>query len=191
MLSMSSNQRSESLRPSLTEAKGSEGQGRDREVPSESSVEQNCWPMHKNRLSGAKGGRAGKRSRSPYRSKPGSVEPAAVQQRWGDLSQEVCAVPRLRSGLDAWRHGSTTEQKSAQGVVAKKAGKAGWSEGPNRAPEWARASSGRVNRAWPWRREDNPTPRTRGHLRQRRAVKPPCPRRGVSGRSAQANGRKA
>jgi hypothetical protein len=32
MLSMSANQRSESLRPSLTEAKGSEAPGRGREV---------------------------------------------------------------------------------------------------------------------------------------------------------------
>ena len=53
--------------------------------------------MHKNRLRGAKGGRASKRSRSPIWSKPGSVEPAVAQGRWGDLSQEVCAVRRLRS----------------------------------------------------------------------------------------------
>ncbi|MFZ5495703.1 MAG: hypothetical protein ACOZE5_10265, partial [Verrucomicrobiota bacterium] len=62
---MSSNQRGESLRPSLTEAKGGEAPGRGREVPSESSVEQNCGPMHKKRLRGAKGGRAGKRPQSP------------------------------------------------------------------------------------------------------------------------------
>ena len=149
MLSMSSNQRSESLRPSLTEAKGSEAQGRGREVPSESSVEQNCGPMHKNRLRGAKGGRAGKRPRSPFRSKPKSVEPAVAQRRWEDLSQEVCAGTRREPRLGAWRHAPNTAQKSAQGVVATKAGKAGWSEGPNGAPEWARASSGRVNRALP------------------------------------------
>src|SRR4051812_38628864 len=105
--------------------------------------------MHKKRLRGAKGGRAGKRPRSPVRSKPGSVEPTVVQRRWDDLSQEVCAMPRLRSGLGAPRGAPSIAQKSAQGVVAIKAGKAGWSEGPNGAPEWARASSGQVNRALP------------------------------------------
>lgn len=58
-------------------------------------------------------------------------------------------MPRLRSGLGVPRGAPTIAQKSAQGVVATKAGKAGWSEGPNGAPEWARASSGRVNRALP------------------------------------------
>ena len=51
--------------------------------------------------------------------------------------------------LGAWRHALNLAQKSAQGVVATKAGKAGWSEGPNGAPEWARASSGQVSRALP------------------------------------------
>jgi hypothetical protein len=105
--------------------------------------------MNKNRLRGAKGGRAGNWPRSPYRSKPGSVESAVVQQRWDDLSQEVCAVTRREPRLGAWGHAPTTMQKSAEGVVAKKAGKAGWSEGPNGAPEWARASSGQVNRTLP------------------------------------------
>ena len=149
MLSMPSCQRSESLRPSLTEAKGSEAQGRVGDGASESSVEQSRGPMHKNRLRGAKGGRAGKRSRSPHRSKPGSVESAVVRRRQEGLSQEVCAMPRRGSGLGAPRGALTTAQKSAQGVVAKKAGKAGWSEGPNGASEWTRASSGQVNRALP------------------------------------------
>ena len=149
MLNMSFRQRSESLRPSLTEAKGSEAPGRGREVPSESSVEQNCGPMNKNRLRGAKGGRAGQWPRSPFRSKPGSVESAVVQRRWDDLSQEVCVVTRRESRLGASRGALTIAQKSAEGVVATKAGKAGWSEGPNGAPEWARASSGQVNRALP------------------------------------------
>lgn len=105
--------------------------------------------MHKKRLRGAKGGRAGKRPRSPFRSKPGSVEPTVVQQRWDDLSQEVCAVTRRESRLGASRDAPSTVQKSAEGVVALKAGKAGWSEGPNGAPKWARGSSGRVNRALP------------------------------------------
>ena len=146
---MSSNQRSESLRPSLTEAKGSEAQGRVGDGASESSVEQNCGPMNKNRLRGAKGGRAGQWPRSPLRSKPGSVESAVVQRRWDDLSQEVCARTRHGLRLSAPRGALTIAQKSAEGVVAMKAGKAGWSEGPNGASEWTRASSGQVNRALP------------------------------------------
>jgi hypothetical protein len=55
-------------------------------------------------------------------------------------------MTRRESRLGAWRHVPSTAQKSAEGVVAMKAGKAGWSEGPNGAPEWARASSGQVNR---------------------------------------------
>ena len=98
--------------------------------------------MHKNRLRGAKGGRAGKRSRSPLRSKLGSVEPAVVRRRGEGLSQEVCVVPRLWSELGVWRHAPTTAQKSAQGVVAMKAGKAGWSEGPNGGAEWSQVRAG-------------------------------------------------
>ena len=60
MLSMLFRQRSESLRPNLIEVKGSETQGRAGDGTSERSVEQNCGPMNKNRLRGAKGGRAGK-----------------------------------------------------------------------------------------------------------------------------------
>ena len=51
--------------------------------------------------------------------------------------------------LGAWRHALNLAQKSAQGVVATKAGKAGWSEGPNGASERTRASSGRVTRTLP------------------------------------------
>ena len=92
MLSMSSNQRSESLRPSLTEAKGSEAQGRVGDGASESSVEQNCGPMNKNRLRGAKGGRAGQWPRSPLRSKPGSVTSRTIEhlkQRFVEEGLEV------------------------------------------------------------------------------------------------------
>jgi hypothetical protein len=149
MLSMSSSQRSESLRPSLTEAKGSEAQGCRREAASESSVEQSCGPMNKNRLRGAKGGRAGNWPQSPSRSKPGSVESAVVQRRQDDLSQEICAVTRREPRLGAWRHAPSFAQKSAKGVVAVKAGKAGWSEGPNGASEWTQASRGQVNRTLP------------------------------------------
>jgi hypothetical protein len=56
-------------------------------------------------------------------------------------------MTRRESRLGAPQGVPTIAQKSAQGVVATKAGKAGWSEGPNGAPEWAQASSGQVNRA--------------------------------------------
>lgn len=88
--------------------------------------------MHKNRLRGAKGGRAGKRSRSPFRSKPGSVEPAVVPQRWVGLSQEVCVATRRKSRLGASRDAPSTTQKSAQGVVAMKAGKSRLERRPER-----------------------------------------------------------
>ena len=49
--------------------------------------------MHKNRMRGAKGGRAGNWPRSPQRSKPGSVNPAVVPRRLVSLSQEINALP--------------------------------------------------------------------------------------------------
>ena len=90
---------------SLTEAKGSEAPGRGREAPSESSAEQNCGPMNKNRLRGAKGGRAGQWPQSPSRSKPGSVESAVVQRSRDDLSQEVCAVKRRMPSIALAKEG--------------------------------------------------------------------------------------
>ena len=149
MLSMSFNQEGESPSPSLIEAKGSEAQGRDREVTSESSVEQTCGLTNRNRMRGTKGGRAGVWPRNPYRSTPGSVDAVVVQERWNDLSQEVCRTTRRRSRLSAPRGGLTARQKSAQGIVAKKTGKAGWSEGPDGVPMWAQVRSGQVNRTLP------------------------------------------
>ncbi len=145
MLSMSSDQEGESPSPSLIEAKGSEAQGRDREVPSESSVEQTCGLTNRNRMRGTKGGRAGVWPRSPFRSTPGSVDAVAVQGRWDDLSQEVCRATRRKSRLSPPRGRLTGRQKSAQGIVARKTGKAGWSEGPDGVPKWAQVRSGRVN----------------------------------------------
>ena len=58
-------------------------------------------------------------------------------------------MTRRESRLGALRDVPSFAQKSAEGVVAVKAGKAGWSENLNGVPEWARVSSGRVNRAWP------------------------------------------
>lgn len=144
MLSMSFNWEGESPFPSLIEAKGSEAQGRDREVASESSVEQTCGLTNRNRIRGTKGGRAGVWPQSPIRSKPGSVDAVVVQGKWDDLSQEICPVIRCEPGLGPPRGGLTAVQKSAQGIVAEKVGKSGWSEGPNGAPEWAQARSGRV-----------------------------------------------
>ena len=44
--------------------------------------------------------------------------------------------------LSAWRHAPNLAQKSAAGVVAMKAGKSGWSEGPNGGAEWSRVRAG-------------------------------------------------
>jgi hypothetical protein len=44
--------------------------------------------------------------------------------------------------LSAWQHAPTVLQKSAKGVVATKAGKTGWSEGPNGGAEWSRVRAG-------------------------------------------------
>jgi len=66
ILSISSRQRSESLHPSLTEAKGTKAQECVGDGTSASSVEQNCGPRHKNRLRAAQGGRAGQWPRSPF-----------------------------------------------------------------------------------------------------------------------------
>ncbi len=50
-------------------------------------------------------------------------------------------TPRERR-LSAWRHGPNIVQKSAEGVVATKAGKAGWSEGPNGGAERSQVRAG-------------------------------------------------
>ncbi len=83
---------------------------------------QNRGSMNKNRLSGAKGGRAGLWPRSPYRSKPGSVETAIVRGKGWGLSGEICAVPWREPGLGLPRGRPIAAQKSAKGVVAMKAG---------------------------------------------------------------------
>jgi hypothetical protein len=48
------------------------------------------------------------------------------------------------SRLNPPRGGLTVRQKSAEGIVAVKAGKPGWSEGPNGASKWTQARSGQV-----------------------------------------------
>jgi len=81
ILSISSRQQSESLRPSLTEAKGTEAQECVGDGTSASSVEQkNCGPRHKNRLRARQGRTSGPMAAKSLRSKPGSVELAVVQR---------------------------------------------------------------------------------------------------------------
>lgn len=63
----------------LMEVKDSEAQGRNREGSSERSVEQRREPMNKNRIEGRQGGRSGKWQRSPYPSRPKTVNPAVVR----------------------------------------------------------------------------------------------------------------
>ncbi|EIP99906.1 putative nucleic acid-binding protein [Opitutaceae bacterium TAV1] len=47
-----------------------------------------AWTHRSGLRCGAKGGRAGEIPRSPYRSKPGSVETAVVQRRGDDLNRD-------------------------------------------------------------------------------------------------------
>jgi hypothetical protein len=62
----------------LMEVKGSEAQGRHREVGSEGSVEQKCEPTNRNWIRGAPVGRVRVRARSPYPSRTTGVNPAVV-----------------------------------------------------------------------------------------------------------------
>ena len=82
--------------PNLKEVKGSEPQGRHREVASGGSGEQRHEPMDKNRIRGVSVTRAGKRPRSVSPSRARSVNPAVACGQRSSLSREVCVVSRTR-----------------------------------------------------------------------------------------------
>jgi hypothetical protein len=76
------------------EVKGSEAQGRYREVRSEGSVEQRYEPTNRNWIRGVKVGRVSMRSRSPYPSSTGNVNPAVVYQKCVNLLREICGMSK-------------------------------------------------------------------------------------------------
>ena len=76
--------------PNLMEVKGSEAQGRHREVGSKGSVEQRCEPTNRNWIGGAPVGRMRVRARSPYPSRTTGVNPAVVHRQYMDLPRETC-----------------------------------------------------------------------------------------------------
>ena len=55
-------------------------------------MEQTCESMDKNRIEGARAGRAGDLPRSPYPSRVRRVDPATVHGRRLHLPQEICVV---------------------------------------------------------------------------------------------------
>lgn len=85
-------------------------------------MEQTCESMDKNRIGGARAGRAGDLPRRPYPSRVRRVDPATVHGKRLHLLQEICVVSRrrLRSSGDAL----TAAQKSADGVVGPDVGEA-------------------------------------------------------------------
>jgi hypothetical protein len=86
-------------------------------------MEQTCESMDKNRIEGARAGRAGDLPRRPYPSRVRRVDPATVHGRRLHLPQEICVVSLL------WRlrpsgGGLTAAQTSAEGIVSPGVGKA-------------------------------------------------------------------
>lgn len=135
----------ESSSPSLIGAKGSETQGRSREATSERSEEQNRGSMNKNRLRGAKGGRAGKWPQSPNRSKPGSVKSAIVRGKTSGISGEICTVPRSNPWLSPTARGAERDAEVSSGHSSDEGRESGRSEGPNGVPKRAQARRGQVS----------------------------------------------
>ena len=85
-------------------------------------MEQTCESMDKNRIGGARAGRAGDLPRRPYPSTVRCVDPATVHGRRLHLPQEICVVSLRR--LRPSRGGLTAAQKSAEGIVGPDVGKA-------------------------------------------------------------------
>jgi hypothetical protein len=85
-------------------------------------MEQTCESMDKNRIEGARAGRAGHLPRSPYPSRGRRVDPATVHGRRLHLPQEICVVSLRR--LRPSGGGLTAAQKSADGVVGPDVGEA-------------------------------------------------------------------
>src|SRR6516164_6390448 len=85
-------------------------------------MDQMCESMDKNRIPGASAGRAGNLPLSPYPSRAGSVDPAAVHGRRLRLPQEICSVSLRRLRLS--KGSLTAGQKSAEGILGHDVGEA-------------------------------------------------------------------
>lgn len=109
------------------EVKGSEAQGRYREVRSEGSVEQRYEPTNRNWIRGVKVGRVSMRSRSPYPSSTSNVNPAVVYQKCVHLLREVC-------GMSKWT-GSRAICSEPGAEVSSGHSRQAIAEGPNNR-EW-------------------------------------------------------
>ena len=136
--------RSESLQSSPIGAKDSEAQGRDREVASGGSAEQNHGSMNKNRLikreERTSGQMAAKSTPIKARQrKDGDRVAKGVRLIWGDL----CRAPVQTGAGPAMRRADRCTEVS-KGRSSDEGRETGWSEGPNGAPEWAEARGGRV-----------------------------------------------
>ena len=85
-------------------------------------MEQTCESMDKNRIGGARAGRAGDLPQRPYPSRVRRADPATVHGRRLHLPQEIYVVSprRLRPSGD----GLTAAQKSAEGVAGPDVGEA-------------------------------------------------------------------
>ena len=105
------------------EVKASEAQGRPREGRSEGRAEQRCEPTNRNWIGGAKAGQGRVRVRSPYPSRAGSVNPAAVHGKSVSLPREACGVPWEVARDGHWLRGEqaplTAPQESADGRVGE------------------------------------------------------------------------
>jgi hypothetical protein len=147
--SMSNVQMSESLIPSPVVAKGSEAQGRPRKGSSEGSAEQRHGSMNKNRLIRREGRTSGQTTakslatKAPKR-KGGERVPKDDGLIWGGPRG---AGERSPAGCSA--RGAEHRGEVSRGRSSDEGRETGWSEGPNGAPEWARARGGRVSRALP------------------------------------------
>ena len=93
--------------------------GDRREAASEGSAERQSRPDVQKPDQAAPSGRASLRSRSPYPSSVGDVDPAGVRRRTSNLPQEVSAVPAERSARAV-----SAAEKSAEGIVVRAVGEA-------------------------------------------------------------------
>jgi hypothetical protein len=105
------------------EVKGSEAQGRRREVGSERSVEQKHEPMYKNRIGGIPCRASGLATAKPISIKGTGCRSGGCVRKDVELtSGDLLLVPE--SGLRNERSDLTVRQKSAEGVIGTRVLKA-------------------------------------------------------------------
>src|SRR5262245_226106 len=124
------------------EVKSSEAQGRDREEPSEESVEQSRSATNRNRIRGRAGRTSGQgiaksASIKGQNCKSGARAMTAVGLTSGDLR---CVSA---TGLRTPQGALTAAQKSAEGVVGRVAGRR-----PERSPQGVEGRASRADVSW-------------------------------------------